>query len=120
MFCVGISTAYSLINRLDKLMLATKEIVGEQYHIHGIVPFNLRRCETGGVDPEKLAEQAAAEVGVVGRDDVSGVGGGGGGGASSSALFPLSPSVSRAVSEMQREKERGRRGERKDVQLNSR
>ncbi|KAF5319812.1 hypothetical protein D9611_012858 [Ephemerocybe angulata] len=36
MFCVGVSTAYSLINRLDRLMLATKEIVGEQYHIHGV------------------------------------------------------------------------------------
>lgn len=36
MFCVGISTAYSVMNRLDRLMLATKEIVGEQYHIHGV------------------------------------------------------------------------------------
>lgn len=36
MFCVGISTAYSLMNRLDRLMLAAKEIVGEQYHIHGM------------------------------------------------------------------------------------
>ncbi|KAJ3536349.1 hypothetical protein NMY22_g6068 [Coprinellus aureogranulatus] len=36
MFCVGISTAYSLMNRLDRLMLAAKEIVGEQYHIHGV------------------------------------------------------------------------------------
>ncbi|KAF5318091.1 hypothetical protein D9619_012029 [Psilocybe cf. subviscida] len=36
MFCVGISIAYGIINRLDKLMLAVKEIVGEQYHIHGV------------------------------------------------------------------------------------
>ena len=36
MFCVGISTAFGIINRLDRLMLAVKEIVGEQYHIHGV------------------------------------------------------------------------------------
>ncbi|KAG2004212.1 hypothetical protein CC2G_002792 [Coprinopsis cinerea AmutBmut pab1-1] len=35
-FCVGISTAFGIINRLDRLMLAVKEIVGEQYHLHGI------------------------------------------------------------------------------------
>ncbi|KAF9483730.1 hypothetical protein BDN70DRAFT_956980 [Pholiota conissans] len=36
MFSVGISTAYGIINRLDRLMLAVKEVVGEQYHIHGV------------------------------------------------------------------------------------
>lgn len=36
MFCVGISTACSLMSRLDRLMMAAKEIVGEQYHIHGV------------------------------------------------------------------------------------
>jgi hypothetical protein len=36
MFCVGISTAFGIVNRLDRLMMAVKEIVGEQYHIHGI------------------------------------------------------------------------------------
>jgi len=36
MFCVGISTAFGIINRLDRLMMAVKEVVGEQYHIHGI------------------------------------------------------------------------------------
>lgn len=36
MFSVGISTAFGIINRLDRLMLAVKEIVGEQYHIHGV------------------------------------------------------------------------------------
>ncbi|KAJ3517352.1 hypothetical protein NLJ89_g569 [Agrocybe chaxingu] len=36
MFCVGISTAFGIINRLDRLMIAVKEVVGEQYHIHGI------------------------------------------------------------------------------------
>ena len=35
-YCVGISTAFSIVNNLDKLMVATKELVGEQYHIHGI------------------------------------------------------------------------------------
>ncbi|KAG6840493.1 hypothetical protein C0991_006363 [Blastosporella zonata] len=35
-FCVGVSTAYGLITRLDRLMVAAKEIVGEQYHIYGI------------------------------------------------------------------------------------
>lgn len=30
------STAYGLITRLDRLMVAAKEIVGEQYHIHGL------------------------------------------------------------------------------------
>jgi Aromatic acid exporter family member 2 len=35
-FCVAISTAFVIINRLDKLMFATKELVGEQFHIHGI------------------------------------------------------------------------------------
>jgi len=36
MFCVGIATAFGIVNRLDRLMIAVKEIVGEQYHIHGI------------------------------------------------------------------------------------
>lgn len=36
MFCVGVSSAFALMTRLDKLMVAAKEIVGEQYHIHGI------------------------------------------------------------------------------------
>ncbi|KAF8991841.1 hypothetical protein BDQ17DRAFT_1413587 [Cyathus striatus] len=36
MFCVGVSVAFGIVNRLDKLMVATKEIVGEQYHIHGL------------------------------------------------------------------------------------
>lgn len=36
MFCVGLSTAFGIVNRLDRLMMAVKEVVGEQYHIHGI------------------------------------------------------------------------------------
>lgn len=35
-FCVGVATAYSITTRLDRLMVAAKEIVGEQYHIHGV------------------------------------------------------------------------------------
>ena len=36
MFSVGITTAFGVINRLDQLMLAAKEVVGEHYHIHGV------------------------------------------------------------------------------------
>ncbi|EPQ61261.1 hypothetical protein GLOTRDRAFT_54150 [Gloeophyllum trabeum ATCC 11539] len=35
-FCVAVSTSYGIMTRLDRLMVATKEIVGEQYHIHGV------------------------------------------------------------------------------------
>ncbi|KAI0344331.1 hypothetical protein BDW22DRAFT_1355705 [Trametopsis cervina] len=35
-FSVGCTTAFGIILRLDRLMLATKELVGEQYHIHGV------------------------------------------------------------------------------------
>lgn len=35
-FCVGVSTAFGIVTRLDKLMVAVKELVGEQYHIDGI------------------------------------------------------------------------------------
>ena len=36
MFSVGVTTATRIITRLDQLMLATKEVVGEHYHIHGV------------------------------------------------------------------------------------
>ena len=36
-FCVGVSTAFSIMTRLDRLMLAAKEVVGEQYYIYGLV-----------------------------------------------------------------------------------
>ncbi|KAF8896796.1 hypothetical protein CPB84DRAFT_1682022 [Gymnopilus junonius] len=39
MFCVGIAMAFSFISRLDRLMVAVKEVVGEQYHIHGVGVF---------------------------------------------------------------------------------
>ncbi|KAI0318290.1 hypothetical protein OF83DRAFT_1057097 [Amylostereum chailletii] len=45
-FCVGVSTAYGIITRLDRLMMATKELVGEQYHIHGVGFV----AKTGGVE----------------------------------------------------------------------
>ncbi|KAF8885154.1 hypothetical protein BD779DRAFT_1611982 [Infundibulicybe gibba] len=35
-FCVGVSTAFGIISRLDRLMVAVKEVVGEQYHVHGV------------------------------------------------------------------------------------
>ncbi|KAH8109100.1 hypothetical protein DFH11DRAFT_1629750 [Phellopilus nigrolimitatus] len=35
-FSVGVATAFGIITRLDRLMIATKELVGEQYHIHGL------------------------------------------------------------------------------------
>ncbi|KAF9237247.1 hypothetical protein BU15DRAFT_88826 [Melanogaster broomeanus] len=35
-FCVGVSTAFGIVTRLDRLMVAVKELVGEQYHIDGI------------------------------------------------------------------------------------
>ncbi|KAF8548399.1 hypothetical protein OG21DRAFT_1449193 [Imleria badia] len=43
-FCVGVSTAFSIVMRLDKLMVAVKELVGEQYHIDGVgLPLHYRR-----------------------------------------------------------------------------
>ncbi|KAF9527658.1 hypothetical protein CPB83DRAFT_384639 [Crepidotus variabilis] len=36
MFCVAVSTVYTIVHNLDKLMIAVKEVVGEQYHIDGI------------------------------------------------------------------------------------
>ncbi|EGN97169.1 hypothetical protein SERLA73DRAFT_183808 [Serpula lacrymans var. lacrymans S7.3] len=35
-FCVGVSTVFGIVTRLDHLMVAVKELVGEQYHIHGV------------------------------------------------------------------------------------
>ncbi|KAH8105763.1 hypothetical protein DFH11DRAFT_1278514 [Phellopilus nigrolimitatus] len=35
-FSVGVSTAFGIVTRLDRLMMATKELVGEQFHIHGL------------------------------------------------------------------------------------
>jgi hypothetical protein len=35
-FCVGVSTSFGVVSRFDRLMHATKELVGEQYHIRGV------------------------------------------------------------------------------------
>ncbi|KAI6044608.1 hypothetical protein EDC04DRAFT_2561114 [Pisolithus marmoratus] len=47
-FCVGVSTAFAIVTRLDRLMITTKELVGEQYHIDGIgLPSHYRHRPTG-------------------------------------------------------------------------
>ncbi|KAF8344985.1 hypothetical protein F5887DRAFT_968850 [Amanita rubescens] len=46
-FCVGVSTAFSIMTRLDRLMMATKEVVGEQYYIHGMGLGHHRGVEMG-------------------------------------------------------------------------
>lgn len=47
-FCVGVSTAFAIVTRLDRLMITTKELVGEQYHIDGIgLPLHYRHRPTG-------------------------------------------------------------------------
>lgn len=46
-FCVGVSTAFGIVTRLDRLMVAVKELVGEQYHIDG-VGMGHHRTWTGG------------------------------------------------------------------------
>jgi len=35
-FCVGVSTSFGIVTRFDRLMHATKELVGEQYRIRGV------------------------------------------------------------------------------------
>jgi len=35
-FCVGVASAYGIVNRIDRLMVATKQLVGEHFHIQGI------------------------------------------------------------------------------------
>lgn len=47
-FSVGVTTAFGIILRLDKLMVATKELVGEQYHIHGI---GIPESKSAGLSP---------------------------------------------------------------------
>ncbi|KAJ7444827.1 hypothetical protein FB451DRAFT_1433746 [Mycena latifolia] len=49
MFCVGVATAYGIMSRLDRLMLTVKEIVGEQYHIHGAGVALTRINTRGGI-----------------------------------------------------------------------
>ncbi|KAI5118341.1 hypothetical protein M0805_009144 [Coniferiporia weirii] len=42
-FSVGVATAFGIVTRLDRLMLAVKELVGEQYHIHGVLNLSLKK-----------------------------------------------------------------------------
>jgi hypothetical protein len=51
MFCVGAATAFNLVNRLDRLMVAAKDIVGEQYHIHGIGFLSTPRLDAASLGP---------------------------------------------------------------------
>ncbi|KZT35081.1 hypothetical protein SISSUDRAFT_1064765 [Sistotremastrum suecicum HHB10207 ss-3] len=49
-FCVGVASTYGIVARLDRLMIATKELVGEHYHIHGVgMPYE-RRTRPGVPD----------------------------------------------------------------------
>ncbi|KAK7688323.1 hypothetical protein QCA50_008695 [Cerrena zonata] len=48
-FSVGVTTAFGIVMRLDRLMIATKELVGEQYHIHGV-----------GLPPFKHSDQSSS------------------------------------------------------------
>lgn len=41
-YSVGSALAWGIVLRLDRLMVATKELVGEQYHIHGLPLYNTK------------------------------------------------------------------------------
>lgn len=56
-FSVGCTTAFGIVMRLDRLMVATKELVGEQYHIHG-VGVSLRREFTNNTTNTRPAKDA--------------------------------------------------------------
>ena len=61
MFCVGVSTAFGIVNRLDRLMIAVKEVVGEQYHITG-VGFMARGGSTLELAPSTLQYRPPRDV----------------------------------------------------------
>ncbi|PAV21583.1 hypothetical protein PNOK_0154000 [Pyrrhoderma noxium] len=42
-FSVGVANAYQIVTRLDRLMIATKELVGEQFHIQGLPVYMPKR-----------------------------------------------------------------------------
>ncbi|KAL5501058.1 hypothetical protein ACEPAH_9445 [Sanghuangporus vaninii] len=44
-FSVGVATVFMIITRIDRLMMATKELVGEQYHIHGLPVYRQKSRE---------------------------------------------------------------------------
>ncbi|EPS93995.1 hypothetical protein FOMPIDRAFT_156436 [Fomitopsis schrenkii] len=56
-FAVGYTTAFGIILRLDKLMVAAKELVGEQYHIHGIGIPSEARAFMGNPTAEKTGKE---------------------------------------------------------------
>ncbi|KDR73331.1 hypothetical protein GALMADRAFT_228417 [Galerina marginata CBS 339.88] len=72
MFSVGISTAFSFITRLDHLMLAVKEVVGEQYHIHGVgaVRYPMPPGYTGSLGANSLAPGGRGKLGGGGGVDM--------------------------------------------------
>ena len=47
MFSVGVATVFAIITRLDRLMVATKNLTGEQYHIQGV---GFRVKKHGGIE----------------------------------------------------------------------
>ncbi|TFY51396.1 hypothetical protein EVJ58_g10592, partial [Rhodofomes roseus] len=57
-FAVGVTTAFGIILRLDKLMVAAKELVGEQYHIHGIGIPAEARAFMGNPSTEKVGHDS--------------------------------------------------------------
>jgi hypothetical protein len=60
-FCVGVSTAFNIMTRLDRLMIAAKEVVGEQYYMHGL-EFGHRE---GGAEMEDKIENQLRPPGIV-------------------------------------------------------
>jgi hypothetical protein len=62
-FCVGVTTAFGIITRLDRLMVAVKEVVGEQYHIDGVgVGYHGRRRSMGAEMASPAISIRATEV----------------------------------------------------------
>lgn len=52
MFSVGVTTAFGIVKRLDQLMIATKEVVGEHYHIHGVGGASANPFEKGSLSTQ--------------------------------------------------------------------
>lgn len=57
-FSVGVATIFAIITRLDRLMVATKDLVGEQYHILGIGLSIRKNDETGIGSPTRPTQDA--------------------------------------------------------------
>lgn len=54
-FSVGVSRAHGIVSCLDRLMLATKELVGERFHVDGIRLASVSSPETTGAQAASLA-----------------------------------------------------------------